>query len=533
MSSEIDINPVLLEVFKNRFSSIAEEMGMSLIRTAFSANIKERRDLSCAIFDADGQMVAQASHIPVHLGSMPLSVHSAIANISMDEGDMVILNDPFDGGTHLPDITLVAPVYVDNSDAPIFYVANRAHHSDVGGMSSGSMPLSTSIFQEGIIIPTTHFVQRHKIDRSLLNLLLRNVRTPEEREGDIAAQIMANRSGIGRIQEMINAYGLEQVCKYAKTLIDYSEKVLRQTILEIPDGQYTFEDVMDDDGMGTSSIPIHCELTISKDMARLDFTKTADQVSGSINAVRGITLSCVLYVFRCLVAQDIPTNAGCMLPLEVVTRKGSLVDAIFPASVAGGNVETSQRIVDVILGALALSIPEKIPSASQGTMNNLAIGGYDHRSGQPFSYYETIGGGMGASVHGPGESAVHSHMTNTLNTPVEALEISYPFRVHKYAIRRQTGGQGKYAGGDGLIREIEVLTPCEVTVLSERRTHAPYALEGGLQGALGRNSVLREWGQEELPGKFHTLLQSHDRVRVETPGGGGYGRFVDPSQKNL
>ena len=518
-------NPILLEVFKNRFSSISEEMGVTLNRTAFSPNIKERRDSSCAIFDRDGEMIAQAAHIPVHLGSMPLSVKSAIDHVPMEDGDMVILNDPFKGGTHLPDITVVAPVFA-GEEVPSFYVANRAHHADVGGMSSGSMPLSTTLFQEGIIIPPVKLVERGTIDRKMMTFLLNNVRTPREREGDFAAQIMGNITGIRRTGELIDKYSLKTVKFYAKRLMDYAERVTRRTISEIPDGTYSFEDFMDDDGFNNDKIRIHVSVTIQGDKVLLDFRKSSPQVGGSINAVYAITLSAVLYVFRALINSDIPTNNGVLRPITVLTEKGTVVDARFPAAVAGGNVETSQRIVDVILGALAEALPERIPAASQGTMNNVTIGGIDPRKDMPFAYYETIGGGMGATASGDGESGVHSHMTNTLNTPIEALEYSYPFLVTEYSIRRGTGGKGLYKGGDGIVREIRLQSDAEITVLSERRRLAPYGLHGGKPGTVGKNVIFRDGKSMRKPGKFSTSLSKDDIVRIETPGGGGYGKPV-------
>ncbi|MBN2232602.1 MAG: hydantoinase B/oxoprolinase family protein [Deltaproteobacteria bacterium] len=531
------ISPILLQVFKNRFAAIAEEMGTALVRTAFSPNIKERRDCSCAVFDRDGDMIAQAAHIPVHLGSMPLSVQAAIAEMPMAPGDMVILNDPFSGGTHLPDVTLVAPVFCGaDTERPAFYVANRAHHADIGGMTAGSMPLSTSLFQEGLIIPPLKIRRGGKTDDQLMRFLLANVRTPAEREGDFAAQVNANLTGIRRMEEMATAVGADTAERYAAALQDYTEQLVRARLAAIPDGTWSFTDFLDGDGIDRDDIAIRLILKIAGDTARLDFTASDDQVTGSVNAVRAITLSAVLYVFRCLITDDIPANAGCLRPLTVTTRPGSVVDAIFPAAVAAGNVETSQRIVDVILGALATALPDEIPAASQGTMNNLTIGGFDPRRGRPFAYYETLAGGTGGSPTGPGEAAIHSHMTNTLNTPVEALEYSYPFRVREYAIRRGSGGAGRHFGGDGLVREIELLAEAETTVLAERRRHAPYGLADGAPGAPGRNIVVRSkeadsgmgngtgnGGEEVLPGKFSRRLRAGDILRIETPGGGGYG----------
>jgi len=517
------VNPILLEVFKNRFSSIAEEMGVTLNRTAFSPNIKERRDFSCALFCPKGDMIAQAAHIPVHLGSMPLSVKSALSTTQWQEGDMVILNDPFKGGTHLPDITIVAPVFAGKKN-PSFFVANRAHHADVGGISAGSMPLASSIFQEGIIIPPLKLVEEGTIDKKIIRFFLNNVRTPTEREGDFAAQIMANVTGVRGMQELIKKYSLKTVNLFARSLMDYAERMMRNTIRTIPDGAYAFKDYMEDDGLGNNRIKIDVTISIKGDKAVLDFTKSNPQVQGSVNAVFAITLSAVLYVFRSLVEEEIPTNAGCLRPIKVLTRKGTIVDAQFPTAVAGGNVETSQRIVDVILGALSHALPERIPAASQGTMNNISMGGIDPRSGKHFAYYETIAGGMGASSRNDGESAVHSHMTNTMNTPVEALEYTYPFLVTNYAIRQGTGGKGLHCGGDGLIREIRLLSDAEVTVLSERRTLPPYGLFGGESATRGKNTIIRNEKSELKPGKFFAFLKKGDIVRIETPGGGGYGR---------
>jgi N-methylhydantoinase B len=519
---KLNPNPILLEVFKNRFSSISEEMGVTLNRTAFSPNIKERKDFSCAVFDKQGDMIAQAAHIPVHLGSMPLSVKSALETTRFREGDMVILNDPFKGGTHLPDITIVAPVFSGRKE-PSFYVANRAHHADVGGITSGSMPLATSIFQEGMIIPPLKICEGGEIDKKLMQFFLNNVRTPVERKGDFAAQIMANVTGVRRVKEFIEKYDLELVETYAKHLMDYADRIMRKTIKRIPDGRYTFDDSLDDDGLINEPIKIGVHIEIAGDRATLDFSDSHRQAEGGINAVYAITLSCVLYVFRSLIAEDIPTNAGCLRPITVLTRKGTVVDADFPAAVAGGNVETSQRVVDVILGALSQALPKEIPAASQGTMNNTTMGGIDDRNGQSFAYYETLGGGMGASIGSHGESAVHSHMTNTLNTPIEALEYSYPFLVTEYSIRKGSGGEGEFRGGDGIVREIKLLSDAEITVLSERRKISPYGQAGGKPGKKGRNIVIKGQERSERPGKFSEQLKKGDILRIETPGGGGFG----------
>ncbi len=516
-------NPILLEVFKNRYASIAEEMGVTLNRTAFSSNIKERRDFSCAVFDSKGRLVAQAAHIPVHLGSMPMSVKTAISRFDFQDGDMVILNNPFQGGTHLPDITVVAPVFAKGEQQPVFYVANRAHHADIGGMSAGSMPLSTSLYQEGLIIPPLKIIHQGKPDQQLIALILSNVRTPFEREGDLAAQFMANTTGIRRLQELIAKYELAVCEQYAVQLLAYAEALTRSLIRDIPDGSYHFADYLDNDGTGTENIIIDTIVEVREDRITFDFRNSDDQVKGSVNAVYAITVSAVLYVLRCLMTDDIPMNAGLLRPVQVLTRPGSILDAVFPAAVAGGNVETSQRIVDVVLGALAAALPGKIPAASQGTMNNVTLGGFDQKKGSAFAYYETIAGGCGASAQNHGACAVHSHMTNTLNTPVEALEYSYPLLITEYAVRRNSGGRGVKHGGDGIVREIKMMAETEVNVISERRKRRPYGLENGEAGRAGQNIVMKDKQRQNRPGKFSELLQPGDILRIETPGGGGYG----------
>jgi N-methylhydantoinase B len=527
-------NPINIEVFKHLFASIAEEMGSTLRKTSYSANIKERRDFSCAIFNPSGQMVAQAAHIPVHLGSMPLSVRSAINEFSDPEdplrpGDMVILNDPFLGGTHLPDITLVAPVFLDtNLNAPFGYVASRAHHADIGGMTPGSMPVSREIFQEGLIIPPVRFLRAGLIDSSLMKLITANVRTPMERRGDLFAQVGANLRGISRFHEIINRFGSDLVAQYMDYLITYAEQMTRQLILSLPDGSYSFTDFLDDDGFSTEPIPITATITIQSDRAIVDFTGSAPQQTGSVNAVYAITVSAVYYVFRCLIGLDVPNNSGCLKPIQVIAPEGSVVNARPPAAVAGGNVETSQRIVDVLLGALAKVCPERIPAASQGTMNNLTIGGWDNKKQQYFTYYETIGGGAGAQLTAPGQSAVHSHMTNTLNTPIEAIEYAYPLRITHYGIRRGSGGLGRCAGGDGIRRDIQVLDNCQVTVISERRKISPYGLSGGRAGARGKNTLTRDGGSTDLESKGTYYFKKDDILSIQTPGGGGFGS-PDPS----
>ncbi len=514
------MSKLFLEVFRNKLSSVAEEMGLVLQRTSFSPNIKERKDLSCAVFTSKGELIAQAAHIPVHLGSMSTAVREAINSVEFREGDMVLLNDPYRGGTHLPDMTLVAPVFYGGE--PILFVASRAHHADVGGVSSGSMPLSTVLFHEGIVVPPVKLVKGGDLNEDVLKLLLSNVRTPEEREGDLMAQVMANRVGISRLRDILKATGKEEFLKLSGELMEYGRRLMEEAIRNIPDGEYTFEDFLEDDGLGRRDIRIKVKISVKGSKAVVDFSESDPQTEGPMNAVRSITLSATYYAFRCLLDEEAPTNDGCFRPIEVITKKGTVLDADFPAPVSGGNVETSQRIVDVVLGALAKALPKTIPSASQGTMNNITVGGKDPRTGRSFTYYETIGGGMGAWADGDGESAVHSHMTNTMNTPVEALEHSYPFLVRSYAVRRNSGGGGTHRGGDGIVREIEFLTDVEVTVLSERRRIPPYGLFGGEPGEVGRNLLVEENKIEELPGKFTRRFKKGSRLRIETPGGGGY-----------
>ncbi|MGB8752593.1 MAG: hydantoinase B/oxoprolinase family protein [Candidatus Sulfotelmatobacter sp.] len=527
-------DPIELEIFKNLYHSIAEEMGAALRRTAFSPNIKERRDYSCAVFDGAGEVIAMGDHMPVHLGSMPMSVRAAIAACEMAPGDVVMLNDPFRGGTHLPDITLVAPVYVKprhrlNRASPDFYVASRAHHADVGGAYAGSMGLCREIYQEGFRIPPVRIMRAGVMERDVLALLLNNVRTPEEREGDLGAQIAACHTGTERLREICSRYGIDRAQGAAQELLQYSEELMRSFLLRVPTGTYRAEDFLDNDGI--SGRPVKIAVTVKVrgrvpgPAVTVDFTGSDPQVEGSVNAVEAITYSACFYVFRCLLADDVPATAGLMRPIRVIVPEGSVVNARPPAAVAGGNVETSQRIVDVLLRALAQAIPDRIPAAASGTMNNLTIGGIDPRSGQPFAYYETIAGGMGAAPGKSGVSGVHTHMTNSLNTPAEALEYAYPLRVRRYSLRSGSGGTGTHCGGEGIIREIEVLTDCEVTLLADRRTLGPWGLAGGEAGSPGKTSVIRNSGSvEEMPGKFSTRLRKGERIRIESPGGGGWGR---------
>jgi len=517
-----EFDPIELELFKNIFVSISEEMGAVLGRTSLSPNIKERKDFSCALFNQKGETFAQGSHIPVHLGAMPLSVQACLKTIHYEEGDLVILNDPYRGGTHLPDITCISPVFVDKK--LVFFVANRAHHSDVGGMTPGSMPLATEIYQEGLIIPPLKLIQKGKLKNELLNLILANVRTPEERKGDLLAQIAANNKGKQRLEETIKKYGLKKILRYTYLIQVYTEKILRETIKDIPDGAYTFTDYMDDDGVKDEPIKISVKLLIKNDEVLIDFSSSSPQVEGNVNANIAVTYSAVLYVFRSLIEEDIPFNTGLMRPLKIKAPRGSILNAQPPAATAGGNVETSQRIVDVLLGALSQAIPEKIPAASSGTMNNVAFGGYDPSRKRSFAYYETIGGGMGGSSDSPGLSGVHTHMTNSLNTPLEALENYLPIKIKRYCLRRGSGGEGQNKGGEGIIREYEFFVPTQVTIISERRKFAPFGAQGGKNGKKGKNILLFKGKKIGLNSKVNIKVMPGDVLRVETPGGGGYGQ---------
>ncbi len=525
------MDPITLEIFKNLFISVAEEMGATLGRTAYSPNIKERRDFSCACFLADGQMIAQAAHIPVHLGAMPASVRAALEVFNTwAPGDLVVLNDPYLGGTHLPDITMISPVFVGDQEGPSFFVASRAHHADVGGMSPGSMPMASEIYQEGLIIPPVKLVESGVTVSAVLDIILRNVRTPAERRGDLAAQIASHRVGEKRLQEIVGRYGLGQTLRYGRALLAYAERLMRAAIGRIPRGVYTFADEMDDDGNPEAQVrpvergpQIKVSVTVGDGEMTVDFSGSSPAVAGPLNAVRAITESATWYVARCVAGADVPANSGAFAPVRVVVPRGSFLDAEPPHAVAGGNVETSQRIVDVVLGALAQALPDLMPAASLGTMNNLTVGGIDREGGAPFAYYETVGGGAGAGPHGDGISGVHVHMTNTLNTPVEAVEYAYPFRVRRYALRSDSGGRGLFKGGDGLIREIEFLCPAAVTILSERRRTVPYGLHGGEPGARGRNVLIRDEEERDLPGKVQFHARQGDVLSMRTPGGGGWG----------
>ena len=499
-------------------------MGTVLRRTAFSVNIKERRDYSCAVYDANGETIAMGDHMPVHLGAMPLSVRAAIEARRIGRGDVVIVNDPFRGGTHLPDITAVSAIFGASNPRPDFYVASRAHHSDVGGMTPGSMPLAREIYQEGLRIPPIFLMRGGKAQQDAMDMILANVRTPEERLGDLLAQVMANRRGEERLRDVVARYDAGRVRRNAAQLMNYTERLTRAMLSDIPDGEYRFEDYLDNDGISADPVRIAVTLRIRGEQAEVDFTGSSPQCAGSVNANYAIAVSAVMYCFRCLIRAEAPYNAGLMRPIRVIAPERSVVNAAPPAAMAAGNVETSQRITDAVLGALAQALPERIAAASSGTMNNVSFGGWDVLRQRPFAWYETIAGGMGASGKASGRSATHSHMTNSWNSPVEAFEHEYPVRVKSYRVRRGSGGPGLHRGGDGIAREFEFLESAEVTILSDRRERGPWGLAGGGEGSPGRNALVREGQETAVSAKVRLEVEKGDVLRIESPGGGGWGR---------
>jgi N-methylhydantoinase B len=514
-----------LEIFKNIFHSIAEEMGAALRRSAYSPNIKERRDYSCAVYNANGEVLAMGDHMPVHLGSMPASVAAVRAALSLEPGDIVVLNDPFAGGTHLPDLTMVMPVYLRNKTQPTFYVANRAHHADIGGALAGSMGPAREIFAEGLRIPAVCMFRRGELNHDVMSMILANVRTPREREGDLAAQVAACRTGHKRLLNVAEKYGERELQTYGTFLLEYSENMMKAALRALKPGVYAAEDFLDGDGIGTEPLRISVCVKVNRGSAEVDFSGSAPQCAGNVNAVEAIGISAVYYVFRCLLTEDVPATSGLIRPIRVIVPSGSIVNAEPPAAVAGGNVETSQRMVDTLFRALAKAAPARIPAASQGTMNNLTLGGRDPKNHKaPFAYYETIAGGMGARPGLDGISAIHSHMTNSWNTPIEVFEQTYPVRVRNYSIRQNSGGAGRFRGGDGIVREIELLTPMQVGILSDRRDRGPYGLSGGSEGKRGKNELVREGKATALPGKTAFNGEMGDILRIETPGGGGWGK---------
>jgi N-methylhydantoinase B/oxoprolinase/acetone carboxylase alpha subunit len=500
------VDGVQLELFRHLLVSVAEEMGAVLRKSSYSANIKERRDYSCALYDSAGETIAMGDHMPVHLGAMPLSVRAVMDAFELQAGDVALVNDPFQGGTHLPDITAVAPVFIDGAAKPSFFVASRAHHSDVGGMSPGSMPMAKEIYQEGLRIPPILIRRAGKLDRPLLRMILANVRTPEEREGDIAAQLASIERGERRLHELSAKFGAAVLQDGARGLQDYSERMMRATLRGLPAGVYQHEDFLDNDGVRPGPVKIRVRIKIQGGRAEVDFTGTAAQVGGPMNANYAVTLAATMYVFRCLIREDVPFTSGILRPIRVIAPEGTVVNALAPAPMAAGNVETSQRITDVLLGALAKAAPDRIPALSCGTMNNVSFGNTG------WAYYETIAGGAGASARGPGLSAHHTHMTNSWNTPVEAFEHQYPVRIERYQVRRGSGGAGTHRGGDGIIRAFRFLQEAEVTLIADRRSLAP------ANGARGRDT----FNGKGIPSKTRLQARAGDILEIQTPGGGGF-----------
>jgi N-methylhydantoinase B len=505
-------DPITLSVFVSALTGIAEEMGAALVRSSYSSNIKERRDCSCALFDRHGRTVAQAEHIPVHLGAMPESVAAVITHCP-EPDDVFAVNDPFSGGTHLPDITLVTPISYDGSI--VGFSASRAHHSDVGGMHPGSMPSnSRTIFQEGVIIPPVRLVRDGREQEDVMGLILANVRTPDIRRADIYAQMAANRIGATRVRELIDRYGLSVVDAGFIDVLAYAERRTRAVLASLPDGVYRASTMIEGDGVTVDDLTIACAAEISGDCISFDFTGSAPATAGNVNCPLAVTRSACLFAVRVLVPDDVPTNAGVGRAITVSAPDGCLLNARHPSAVVAGNVETSQRIADALLDALRQAAD--VPAAGQGTMNNTIIGG------SSWTYYETIGGGQGASSRGDGGSGIHVGMSNTLNTPIEALELEFPLRVERYELRAASGGDGLHRGGDGIIRAIRVLEPATLSILSDRRRHPPAGANGGLSGAPGRNLL----DDRELPAKATAELSPGQTVIVMTPGGGGWGAPV-------
>ena len=513
------MDAIELSVFSSRIAAICDEMGAVLKHAAFSPNIKDRLDFSCAVFDANGELCAQAAHIPVHLGSMAFAMADIIADIDWHPGDMIVLNDPYLGGTHLPDVTIIAPLFIDQQ--LIAFIANRAHHADIGADEPGSMPISSVLEQEGRIIPPTRLVRNGKLLTDTLARILGERRSLLEGHGDFTAQISANRTGLARLQQWVEGMGAAPFQLALTALNNYAETLASSALENIPNGKYLSCDIMDDDGMGNHAIPICASIKIRNGSIAVDFSGTAKQVQGNINCPLSVAAAAVYYVFRCLMPPQTPACAGAFRAISLSAPVGSLLNANRPAAVAAGNVETSTRVVDVLCGALAKALPASIPAASHGSMNNLAMGSRhtDPEHGGDWDYYETIGGGMGANSRFNGPDSVQTHMTNTLNTPIEALEMRFPLRVTRYQIRRSSGGAGRHRGGDGLIREFEFLASARVSLITERREHAPWGLDGGLPGHPGVNRL----DGEALPPKTSLTIHAGQKLSIETPGGGGWG----------
>ena len=508
------IQAIQLSLFSHQINALCGEMGARLSHAAISPNIRDRLDYSCAMFDCHGQLCAQAAHIPVHLGSMAFAMKAVVEMFSWAPGDLVIFNDPYMGGTHLPDVTIVLPVFVNTEH--IGFVVNRAHHADIGADEPGSMPLSTCLQEEGIVLSPQYLGRNNSIDETIFQRIFANVQSKETTFADISAQVGANLHGASRLTTLVESMGVVAYKSLLTELFIYSKNIAVEQLSRVPDGVYTATDFMDDDGAGNYNLPISVSISIHQGSVNVDFSGSTSQVNGNINCPKAVTAAAVFYVFRCLMNEDVPTNSGSFSSISMTTEEGSLVDALYPAAVAAGNVETSSRIVDVLFSALAKACPQEIAASSQGTMNNIAMGS----NVQPaWSYYETIGGGAGANAKHTGMSAVQTHMTNTQNTPIEVLEMNYPLQIQRYEIRNDSAGLGQNNGGDGIVREFKFLASANVTILSERRLRPPLGLYDGGNGAMGVNYL----NDRKIAGKINLTVKANDRVRIETPGGGGYG----------
>jgi N-methylhydantoinase B len=548
------VDSVTLEVVRNGCVAIAEEMNANLVRTGYSPNIKERRDCSCALFDAEGEMVSQAENMPVHLGAMPFSVAAAVDAFegALHPGDAVLLNDPFRGGAHLPDLTLVSPVFdpdtvgddADPETEPrlVAYAANRAHHADIGGSTAGSVAAdSTEIYQEGLRIPPVKLFEGGAVNADVMEMILANVRTPDERRGDIRAQEAANETARERVHGLVEKYGADTLASAFDEVKAYSERRMRAELEAFPDGTYSFRDVLDDDGLGNTDLPVEATVTVDGDAVHVDFEGTAPQTDGPINAVLAVTSSATFYAVRCVTDPDIPPNHGCYRPITIDAPEGSLVNPEPPAAVVGGNLETSQRVTDVVLGAFGTEAPERVLAACQGTMNNVTFGGTDPRDDSPYAFYETQGGGFGGRAGKDGMDGVHVHMSNTMNTPAEVLETAYPLRIRRYELRTDSGGAGEFRGGLGLRRDVEVRDhTARFSLLADRHQHAPYGLAGGDEGECGAAYLFGDEDTyeaavaddahddgEKLAQKSVHDLPAGTIVSLRTPGAGGYGPVED------
>jgi len=512
------MNSIELNLFSNRLDAICDEMGIVLRNAAFSPNIKDRLDFSCAIFDVGGGMVAQAAHIPVHLGSMAFAMQDLVGLVDWQDGDQMIVNDPYMGGTHLPDITLIAPVFHQASLQA--FVVNRAHYADIGSETPGSMPISSSLSEEGMLISPVLLVKAAVMQDKVLDSLLTEIRNPDAFLGDLSAQMSANAAGKAGLISNAENQKDDFLSKGFDDLNAYANKLATASLSKLPNGEYSFVDFMDDDGQGNTDLKIQLKLSINNGHIVADFTGTCDQVDGNVNCPLSVVAAGVYYVFRCLMPKQTPASKGAFENIKIIAVKGSLVNAEFPAAVVAGNVETSSRIVDVVIGALSQALPDLLPAASQGSMNNIAMGADAAHGRRGWDYYETIGGGMGASKGRNGLSAVQTHMTNTLNTPIEVLESNYPLRLSRYQLRNNSGGKGNKKGGDGIIREYEFLDDAQFSLLTERRHYQPWGIEGGEGAQVGVNLL----NNQKIPGKFHTHVKAGDKLTIKTPGGGGFGK---------